>query len=415
MRKNYMKYFLIILMMVLTACGGNNESKNKDINLVVGTWTDGPEVTAMQKKQYEAFEKANPGITIEQRVYVNNFDQGIQTEYAAGVAPDVFFLDIASAANYIDKKVVMPLDDYLTDEASKHGEVAMNGFTGKDGKIYGLPKDSATLVLFYNKDYFKIAGIEKAPATWDELVEASEKLLSAQDAGKLPKEFTNPMSMMLDGVRVAPFIYSNGGNLVDENGDLDLSDPKTKEAMEFYYSLIKNGYADIPQNQGTSTIVSSMSEGRTAMIMSGTWAEKNIRAHSPNLNYAKSILPYSKEPATMFLSVAYAVNSKTKHKEAAAKFVKFISGIEGQTISIEDGHALPTLKDLREEFLTNYPEKEAFMTSMKFARPWNWGTETKKISTEMKTYGEMAIMNKDVEINEIVELISSKFRRKDEK
>lgn len=409
MKKGYLKYFLVVLMMVLTACGGKDESKGKDINLVVGTWTDGPEVTSMQRRQFDEFEKANPGIKVEHRVYVNNFDQGIQTEYAAGVAPDVFFLDIASAANYIDKNVVMPLDDYLTDEPSNYGQAAIDGFTGKDGKIYGLPKDCATLVLFYNKDYFEIAGIKEAPATWDELVEASKKLLVAQKAGKLPKEFVNPMSMILDGVRVAPFIYSNGGRLVDEEGNLDLSGENTKEAMEFYYSLIREGYADIPQNQGTSTIVSSMSEGRTAMIMSGTWAEKNIKANSPNLNYAKSILPYSKEPSTMFLSVAYAVNSKTKHKEAAAEFVKFISGVEGQKISIEDGHALPTLKSLREEFLTDYPEKQAFMDSMEFATPWNWGTETRRISTEMKTYGEMAVMDKSVEIDEVVELISNRF------
>lgn len=396
-------------MVIITACGSKEEKGSGDIKLVVGTWTDGPEVTDMQNKQYREFEKANPGITIEQRVYVNNFDQGIQTEYAAGVAPDVFFLDIASAANYIDKKVVMPLDDYLTDEVANYGEAAINGFTGRDGKIYGLPKDCATLVLFYNKDYFEIAGIEKAPVTWTELVEASEKLLAAQDAGKLPKEFVNPMSMILDGVRVAPFIYSNGGKMIDADGNLDLTDDNTKEAMEFYYSLIRDGYADIPQNQGTSTIVSSMAEGRTAMIMSGTWAEKNIKANAPNLNYDKGILPYSKEPSTMFLSVAYAVNSKTKHKEAAAEFVKFISGVEGQTISIEDGHALPTLKGLREDFLDKYPEKEAFMNSMEFATPWNWGTETRRISTEMKTYGEMAVMNDKMEIDEVVELISNRF------
>ena len=409
MKKNYVKYLLMILVLVMTACGSKDGSKSDDIELVVGTWTGRPDITQMQRRQFAAFEKENPGITIDHRVYVNNYDQGIQTEYAAGVAPDVFFMDIASAANYIDKKVVMPLDDYLTDEVSNYSEAAINGFIGEDGKVYGLPKDSATLVLFYNKDYFKVAGIEKAPETWQELIEASKKLLAAKDAGKLPKEFIHPLSMILDGVRVAPFIYSNGGKMVDSNGDLDLNDPKTKEAMEFYYSLIREGYADIPQNQGTATIESSFAEGKSAMIMSGTWGETFFRTAATDLNYDKSILPYSKKPSTMFLSVAYAVNSKTKHEEAAAKFVKFISGIKGQTILIESEHALPTVTALREDFLDKYPHKKAFMDSIEFATPWNWGTETQRISKEMKTYGEKAVMDDEMDIDEVVELISNRF------
>jgi len=409
MKKSYMSYLLIIMTLLLTACGGNEKKSDGPTELTVGTWSTTPEETKMLQKQFAAFEKANPGVKVNHRVYVNNYEQNIQTDYAAGIAPDVFYVDIASTANYVDKKVIAPLDEYLTEETtSLHDKVAINGFKGADGKLYGLPKDCATLVLFHNEDYFKAAGIEKAPVTWDELVEVSKKLIAAKDAGKLPKEFVHPMSVIFDGVRVAPFIYSNGGDMV-KDGSVDLTSDETKEAMEFYYSLVRDGYADIPQNQGTASLVSSFAEGKSAMIMSGTWAEAFFQRATPDLNYDKSMLPYSKEPSTMFLSVAFAVNSQTSKKAEAADFVKFITGVEGQRILIENEHALPTVMSLKNDFLEKYPHKQAFIDSMEYATPWNWGTATIRMSTEMKLYGEKAVMDSNISVDGIAQEITNKF------
>lgn len=409
MKKSYAAYLLIIMTMFITACGGSEKKSEGPIELTVGTWSTTPEETKMLQKQFAAFEESNPEVKINHRVYVNNYEQNIQTDYAAGIAPDVFYVDIASTANYVEKKVIAPLDEYLTEETtSLHDEVALNGFKGEDGKIYGLPKDCATLVLFHNEDYFKAAGIESAPETWEELIEVSEKLLAAKEAGKLPREFVHPMSVVFDGVRVAPFIYSNGGEIVRE-GSVDLTSDKTKEAMEFYYSLVKNGYADIPQNQGTANLVSSFAEGKSAMIMSGTWAEAFFKRSTPDLNYDKSMLPYSKEPSTMFLSVAFAVNSQTSKKTEAAEFVKFITGVEGQKILIENEHALPTVMSLKNDFLERFPHKKAFIDSMEYATPWNWGAATIRMSTEMKLYGEKAVMDTNISVDDIAQEITNKF------
>lgn len=409
-KKNYMKYFLLVLVIFLVGCGGKEEKAGSETELTVGTWSSTPEESKMLKKQFAAFEKANPNITINHRIYVNNYAQSIQTDYAAGIAPDVFYVDIADSANYINKKVIAPLDRYLTEDVNLiHNKVALDGFKGKDGKIYGLPKDCATLVLFYNKEYLKAAGVDNPPKTWAELEAVSKKLLEAKKDGKLSKKFIHPMSIVFDGVRVAPFIYSNGGKMIDENQHLDLSSKETKEAMEFYYSLAKNGYADIPQNQGTASIVSSFSEGKSAMIMSGTWAEAFLKKASPDLDYDKALIPYSKKPSTMFLSVAFAVNSQTEKKPEAARFIQFITGVEGQKILVENEHALPTINSLMDVFVERYPDKKAFIESINYATPWNWGLETSKISTEMKIYGEMVVTDKKVTVDEIVEKLTEKF------
>lgn len=409
-KSNYMKYLLLVLMLFVLGCGSEKEKGDGKTELTVGTWSSTPEESKMLKKQFAAFENANPSIKINHRIYVNNYAQSIQTDYAAGIAPDVFYVDIAGSTNYIEKKVIAPLDEYLPKNiSSTYNKVALDGFKGRDGRIYGLPKDCATLVLFYNKKYLKTAGVDNPPKTWDELVEVSKKLLEAKKVGKLPKEFVNPMSIVFDGVRVAPFIYSNGGKMVDKDKHLDLNSKEAKEAMKFYYSLAENGYADTPQNQGTASLVSSFSEGRSAMIVSGTWAEAFLKKNSPNLDYDKALIPYSKKPSTMFLSVAFSVNSQTKKKRQAAKFVQFITGVDGQKILIENEHALPTVDSLMDTFVEKYPDKKAFIESINYATPWNWGRETEKISTKMRLYGEMAVTDKKVTIDDVIKKLSDEF------
>jgi multiple sugar transport system substrate-binding protein len=263
--------------------------------------------------------------------------------------------------------------------------------------------------MFYNVDYFNVAGIKEAPKTWDDLEKVSELLIQAKKDGKLSETFMDPMSIIFDGVRVAPFIYSNGGNIVDENNNLVLDTPESREALEFYYSLVRNKYANIPQNQGSASIVSAFSEGKSAMIMSGTWAEAFLKESTPNLKYEKALIPYSKKPATMFLSVAYSVNSQSKNKDIAAKFVKFVSGEKGQKILIENEHALPTVKSLKSEFVKNYPDKKVFIEAMNYAIPWSWGAETIKLSTEIKLYGEMIAIDGKMDIEQMLKELNNEF------
>lgn len=80
--------------------------------------------------------------------------------------------------------MAMPLDDLIAadgDEGKAYIDDFLSGFMEDsyvDGKIYSIPFQRSTEILFYNKDAFKEVGLdpEKAPATWDELVEDAKLL-----------------------------------------------------------------------------------------------------------------------------------------------------------------------------------------------------------------------------------------------
>ena len=55
-------------------------------------------------------------------------------------------------------------------DTSKFFDGYLSTFKGKDGKIYGLPKDGNTIAMAYNSDL-----VTAAPTTMDELVTAARR------------------------------------------------------------------------------------------------------------------------------------------------------------------------------------------------------------------------------------------------
>ncbi len=115
----------------------------------------------------------------------SNFDEKIVIELSSGSdAHDVYYVFGESLLQYVDNDWLQPLDELIADEALVNAELLdYEGFSegplkacAVNGKTYGLPLFAATCIMYYRTDYFEQAGIEAVPTTWDELVEACEKL-----------------------------------------------------------------------------------------------------------------------------------------------------------------------------------------------------------------------------------------------
>jgi raffinose/stachyose/melibiose transport system substrate-binding protein len=54
-------------------------------------------------------------------------------------------------------------------------------YNTRDGKMYASPATATSYVgIYYNKEYFKQAGVEKFPETWDEFWDACEKIKATE-------------------------------------------------------------------------------------------------------------------------------------------------------------------------------------------------------------------------------------------
>src|SRR6185503_4876881 len=127
--------------------------------------------TAQLDKVIAAFEAANPGITVETTRYAyNDYKTALLTAISGGTVPDVARLDIAWVSEFADQGALVQLDGNLPDldtiiKDTFPGPLSTNYW---NGHYYGLPLDTNTQVLLWNKDIFEAAGISAPPATMDE-------------------------------------------------------------------------------------------------------------------------------------------------------------------------------------------------------------------------------------------------------
>ena len=121
-------------------------------------------------------------------VYKGNYTETMTAAVAAFRAKKqphiVQVFEVGTATMMAAKGAVYPIEDVMNDagepfDKSIYLPGVISYYQTTDGKLLSMPFNSSTPVLWYNKDAFKKAGIEKVPATWDEMDEAAKKLLAS--------------------------------------------------------------------------------------------------------------------------------------------------------------------------------------------------------------------------------------------
>jgi multiple sugar transport system substrate-binding protein len=135
-----------------------------------------------------------------------------------------------------------------------------------DGKPYGVLLNVANWVVFYNTKAFEEAGIAATPTTWEELMDASEKLKAA---GYVP--FNGPATGGW-----MPFIWFSqlvlGGDpdafvgLTD--GSVPYDGPAVQKAFEVWGDMYAKGYFTDPREQDAAK---PFTDGTAAMFLIGDW------------------------------------------------------------------------------------------------------------------------------------------------
>ncbi|MBU3188033.1 ABC transporter substrate-binding protein [Clostridium bowmanii] len=357
------------------------------VTLKVQVWGSSPTETKLIDEQIAAFNVANKSkkITLKKEVAVGDYNQVMQTKIAAKTEADLFYLDVSLAPSFIDKGVVAPLDEYLDKEDLKDFYPnLLEGFQ-KDGKTYGLPKDFNSLGLFYNKKMFADAGITTPPKTWAEFEEVSKKL----SKGKV-----KALSLPDDSARFAPFIFQAGGNIVD--GDkMAFNTPEAAKGLEFYYSMIKKGYAATPKDLGDGWPGDSLAKGNAAMVVEGGWMIPFMKETAPKVEYGIAELPKGQKQGNMLFTVSYSMSTNTKHPKEAAEAIKFLTGKTSQEMVANSGLAIPTRTSMGSVYTDKFPERKALVDGTKYATPYSYGLKFAKINLELGKAGERLRLGKN--------------------
>ncbi|WP_062119057.1 ABC transporter substrate-binding protein [Aureimonas sp. AU40] len=306
-------------------------------------------------KLVDAFNKSQNEHKAElQIVPVNELVQKYAVAAAGGTAPDALSLDLiytpafASAGQLEDITDLAQSLPYFSQLSKPH--VAVGTW---QGRIYGLPFSADASVLIWNKKLFREAGLdpEKGPTTWAEIRTDAEKVTAL---GGERKGFY--FSGNCGGCNIftfTPLIWASGGDIfADEGKRATLDTPQTREALDFYQGMVRDGL--VPAGSQTDTganFFAAFASGNIGITPSGSFAIGALNQQYPDLEYGVTYLPGKDGGVSSFAGGDNFVVSKGTQKKAGIKaFLDYAYSLDGQTLLARNG-SLPVRADVATQAL----------------------------------------------------------------
>lgn len=341
--------FLVILSSLLAVSIGFSAEPQT----ITFTFWGTPQMVEAFQKLVISFEKENPDIKVNNIHIPSKYYDKLLTMIAGGTSPDIAMLAFDKVPMFVEKGVLQPIDSYVEKfnyPKSDLFKVVLEGFSYK-GNLYGLPRSFSPFVLFYNKTLFKNAGLKypEKTWTWSEFLTAARK--TTKTSGGKVVQWGYAGNYEPQGTLwpewLFPFVWQNKGEIVDVKGNCLLTSPNTVEAIKFYVDLIHK-YHVMPTPAQAQTFEGSDAlffSGKAAMIMESYVIVTAARTQK-GLDFDVAPLPYRKARATLAFPIGYVLPKAAKFPEAAAKFMTFVGGPEGQRLMAEMGVGVPGLKSI---------------------------------------------------------------------
>lgn len=298
----------------------------------------GGDAAKLMEKICEDFNKENPDIVVEP-VYTGNYDDTvtkIQTAMQGGTPPDVFVSLATQRFTMASTGMAMPLDDLIAadgDEGKAYIDDFLDGFMEDsyvDGKIYSIPFQRSTEILYYNKDAFKEVGLdpEKAPESWDELVEYGQKLTNDNRYGVGIALNSGSAQWTFTGFCLQN--SANGENLATEDGKTALfNTPENVEALQFWLDLQNKYKIMAPGIVQWTDLPTQFLAGEVAVVYHTTGNLANISKNA-DFEFGTAFLPGNKRMAAPTGGGNFYISNGISEDrvQAAWKFIKFATSTE---------------------------------------------------------------------------------------
>lgn len=363
--------FVIITLTSCTFARGNNS----DITITLSGWQSSPNESQLLRRVLRDFEAEYPDIKVKYEVINQQYMDVIKTRLIGDTAPDVFYLDAFEAPLLMQNNVLEPLNSYINYEFDLTDFIPalLNAFKNQE-KIYGLPKDFSTLALFYNQQAFKAAKLTKPPATWTELREDSQQLTRDWNGDRRIDQYG--LGIIPELSRQSFLIKTFGGTLIDQNGYATFATPEGLKGLQLIVDLYcKYRTAAQPSDVGASTGSEMFGQGKAAIVIEGSWAIPYLKETFPKLKFATAELPtIAGKKGTMAYTVAYVMNKRTKHKDAAWKLIAYLTSKKGMKAWANQGLVLPSRQSVIAELgYDQNPLYAPFVAGADYATIWQAG------------------------------------------
>ncbi len=265
-----------------------NEASGDKVELSVIAAQYGQNTADWWKTFETDFEKDNPGIDITVEVISwNDISTTVNTRVANNQAPDILNIDVF--ADYQADDLLLPAQDYVSEETYGKMYEAFLEQSNVDGTIWAIPDLASARAMYYNKDILEGAGVTAPPTTWDELTEACKKIKE-----KYPDVYPWGIDMTTDEGQAAfaYYIWNNGGDFTDADGNWTLNSPENVAAIEYAIKLINDGYTNSdPANETRYDLQDMFGTGKVAMMIAPNSLPTYVKDGGNEVNYGMAPIP----------------------------------------------------------------------------------------------------------------------------
>ncbi len=335
--KHGMIKVLFWLALAVCALGGTAAQAAVELNMYYPVAVGGP-ITKVIDDMIVEFEKANPDIKVK-AVYAGNYDDTRVKALAALKASQPVQLSVLFSIDVfelMDQDVLVSFDEVATSAEDKQW---LSGFypalmenSKAKGKIWGVPFQRSTIVMYHNKDAFKEAGLDpnKPPATWEEMVAMSQKLVKKDAAGNVTRWGVQIPSTGYAYWMFQALCIQNGQVLMNPDGNkTNFDHADVVGALQFWRDLAVKHKVMPEGTVDWGTLRQKFLEGATAIMWHTTGNLTAVR-DAAKFDFGVSMLPASKRRGSPTGGGNFYLFKKTTPAErmAAMKFIKFMTAPE---------------------------------------------------------------------------------------
>jgi len=328
------------------------------------------------------FEKENPDIKVKP-IYAGTYQDTIVkalTAHKSGNPPTASVLLSTDMFTLIDEDAVTPIDDFIrTDEDKAWLKSFFPAFmlnSQMAGKTWGVPFQRSTIVLYWNKDLFKQAGLDPdvPPATWGEQVTFAQKLTTSDASAGASQWGIQVPSSGFPYWLFQGFTTQAGAVLMNEEGNRTFYDrAEVVEALTYWVDLSRRYKAHPPGIVEWGTTPKDFFEKKAAMIWTTTGNLTNVR-NNAKFPFGVAMLPAGKRRGSPTGGGNFYISRKATAAQqgAAFKFIRWITTPEraaqwcvdtGYVAVRPDAFETPALK----KYVADFPAAAVARDQLRYA------------------------------------------------
>ncbi|MCS4277114.1 ABC-type glycerol-3-phosphate transport system substrate-binding protein [Mycetocola sp. BIGb0189] len=374
--------------LTLAGCSGSGDSKKEAGSLTWAMWIAGQEDQNAWQKVADQVTTDNPGVKVTiQGAPWNDYWTKISTQLSSNNAPCIVSMQSLRVSNYTEG--LLPLDELVKKSGlnlDEYDRSALDGLT-VDGKLYALPYDTGPMLLFYNKDMFREAGVELPTPDWsvDQFEAAGEKFKA--------KGKTLFASTVEDLYLESQMLAYNGGKLLKSDGSLDIENPEFAKGLDWLNSLVKKGYATQASGADSSADDNAFVNGDAASYIDGAFSLLGQKA-KVKFDLGVATLPAGTTPATYSAGSGFGISKQCDQPEDALKAITTMTGEKVLTELASAGRAFPARTAAQPAWFANTGldgVEETFAAAQKSAIPLPGNPASEQINQLLAQYAIQAI------------------------